>query len=146
MGDEQVAAANERRRLEGLIKSMEARTSQTQMELARCKDELRTTEQGQHTARAELAAAQEECSHLRGQLAEEQLRASKLRGDLMALTTSHSREVESKGQAAAELLVRLQAEEAAKQQAVQEGKVLRRRVEELEGTLAEVGVVSMPCI
>eukprot|EP00887_Chlorella_sp_A99_P008004 scaffold12.g8004.t1 len=138
VGDEQAAAAGERRRLEGLVKSTEGRLAAAQLDLARCRDELRGAEQGQTTARAELAAAQDECSHLRGALGEEQARASKLRADLAALGSSHSREAEARGAAAAEAAARLQAEEAARAAAQQEARALRRRVEELEAQLAEV--------
>ncbi|KAL4436968.1 hypothetical protein ABPG75_004107 [Micractinium tetrahymenae] len=136
--DNEAAAANDKRRLEGVVKSLEGRLSQVQMELVLTRDELSGAEQGQVTARAELAAIQEDNTRLRGQLNEEQLRASKLRGELASLSSSRMKEQQDKGALLSDTLSRLQTEETAKVAAQQEAKAMRRRVEELEGSLGEM--------
>lgn len=136
--DGEAAAASNKRRLEGVVKSLEARLSQVQLELARTRDGLGSAEQGQVTARAELEAIREDNTQLRGQLNEEQLRASKLRGELASLSSSRMREQQDKGGLLSDTLSRLQTEEAAKVAAQQEAKAMRRRVDELEGSLGEM--------
>ncbi|KAL4430551.1 hypothetical protein ABPG77_005791 [Micractinium sp. CCAP 211/92] len=136
--DSEAAAASDKRRLEGVVRSLEGRLSQVQSEVARMREELSSAEQGQVTARAELAAVQEDNSRLRAQLNEEQLRASKLRSELASLSSSRMKEQQEKGGLLSDTLSRLQAEEAAKAAAQQEAKAMRRRVEQLEGSLGEM--------
>ncbi|GAB4823053.1 hypothetical protein N2152v2_010099 [Parachlorella kessleri] len=137
VGDEQTNAASEKRRMEGVIRSLESRLSQTQTEMAGIKQDLTAAQQNKINSHAELVAAQEECTHLRSQLNEEQTQNSKLRNEQATVSSSHMKEVESKGQVVADVMARLQAEEAAKVTAEHEARALKRRIEDLETSLAE---------